>query len=269
MAKKRSKKNTEVAVAVAEKPNTQVSKIYDTKNVKEVLDFAVVLKRFIVEKELSCKIQKKDYVMVDGWKFAGLNFGLVAEVKEPVQMECGDLHVIYAKKSGSNGEYTAIVAVTEIEKEAANLQKVFGTKYQYTRVIKGYKYKCQCDILNSVTKEKVGAGFAICTNAEMNKVSFDEYAILSMAQTRCIGKGFKNLIGYIMTAAGFQATPAEEMPTANKMEAEVIMEDWEFAVLATTDEASIREVWNKNPDLHNNKRFCAIVKQQKAKLKIK
>ena len=39
----------------------------------------------------------------------------------------------------------------------------------------------------------------------------DEYAILSMAQTRAIGKAFRNLIGWVIKMAGYESTPAEEM----------------------------------------------------------
>jgi hypothetical protein len=40
---------------------------------------------------------------------------------------------------------------------------------------------------------------------------FDEYAILSMAQTRAIGKTYRNVIGFVMKTAGYEARPAEEM----------------------------------------------------------
>jgi hypothetical protein len=46
----------------------------------------------------------------------------------------------------------------------------------------------------------------------MRKKSFDEYAILSMAQTRCLGKAYRNLFGWVMRMTGNEATPAEEAP---------------------------------------------------------
>src|SRR3990167_7251706 len=54
-------------------------------------------------------------------------------------------------------------------------------------------------------------GIAVCSNAESKKRSFDEYAVLSMAQTRAIGKAYGNLIGWVMKLAGYEATPQEEM----------------------------------------------------------
>lgn len=57
----------------------------------------------------------------------------------------------------------------------------------------------------------IGTGYALCSNREAIKKSFDEYAILSMAQTRAIGKAYRNKIGWIMKLAGYESTPSEEM----------------------------------------------------------
>lgn len=62
----------------------------------------------------------------------------------------------------------------------------------------------------------VGIGYALCSSKESLKKSFDEYAILSFAQTRAIGKAYRNKIGFIMKLAGFQATPSEEMHRVNE-----------------------------------------------------
>ena len=60
----------------------------------------------------------------------------------------------------------------------------------------------------------MAVGIALCSNKEKTKRYFDEYAILSMAQTRAIGKAYRNLLAWLMKAAGFEATPAEEMDFA-------------------------------------------------------
>lgn len=57
----------------------------------------------------------------------------------------------------------------------------------------------------------VGSGYAVCSNQESNKKSFEEYAIVSMAQTRAIGKAYRNKIGWVMKLANMEATPMEEM----------------------------------------------------------
>ncbi len=73
------------------------------------------------------------------------------------------------------------------------------------------KWMAQVEIVNTKNQECVGTGFAVCSNKENKKKSFDEYAILSMAQTRAIGKAYRNLIGWVMKLAGYEGTPAEEI----------------------------------------------------------
>lgn len=58
----------------------------------------------------------------------------------------------------------------------------------------------------------VGMGEAECLTTERTWKSRDDYARKSMAQTRAIGKAYRNTFGFIAKAAGFEATPAEEMP---------------------------------------------------------
>ena len=78
------------------------------------------------------------------------------------------------------------------------------------------KYSATCEIRNISNGNVVAVGVALCTNAEPTKKYFDEYAILSMSQTRAIGKAYRNLLAWLMKAAGFEATPAEEMDFVNE-----------------------------------------------------
>jgi len=81
------------------------------------------------------------------------------------------------------------------------------------------KYMATCEVRNITSGQLVATGIALCSNKEKTKRFFDEYAILSMAQTRAIGKAYRNLLAWLMKAAGFEATPAEEMDFAPKDEA--------------------------------------------------
>ena len=94
------------------------------------------------------------------------------------------------------------------------------------------KYMATCEVRNINTGIIVATGIALCSNAEKTKRYFDEYAILSMAQTRAIGKAYRNLLAWLMKAAGFEATPAEEMdfakeevPTKKSKVVEVVAEE--------------------------------------------
>ena len=73
------------------------------------------------------------------------------------------------------------------------------------------KWMAEVEIIQLKDGKAVGFGCALCSNAEGRKKSFDEYAVLSMAQTRAIGKAYRNLIGYVMKLAGYESTSAEEI----------------------------------------------------------
>ena len=57
----------------------------------------------------------------------------------------------------------------------------------------------------------IGAADAQCLRAEKNWHNRDDFAIRSMAQTRATAKCLRMPLGFVMTLAGYEATPAEEM----------------------------------------------------------
>lgn len=78
------------------------------------------------------------------------------------------------------------------------------------------KWQAECTIVSIKDPTRIlGRGFAVCSNKEGRKKSFDEYAIMSMAQTRAIGKAYRNQLGWVMKLAGYESTPAEEMKNAD------------------------------------------------------
>lgn len=61
----------------------------------------------------------------------------------------------------------------------------------------------------------VGRADALCTKGEKNnrwtEAKADDYARLSMAQTRATSKALKGPLGFVVSLAGYATTPAEEM----------------------------------------------------------
>ncbi len=58
----------------------------------------------------------------------------------------------------------------------------------------------------------VGAAEAECLRSESTWANRDDYALRSMAQTRATSKALRQPLGFVMQLAGFNPTPAEEMP---------------------------------------------------------
>ena len=58
----------------------------------------------------------------------------------------------------------------------------------------------------------VGGAEAQCLRTESTWSTRDDYALRSMAQTRAGAKALRMPLGFIMSLAGYDATPADEMP---------------------------------------------------------
>lgn len=67
-------------------------------------------------------------------------------------------------------------------------------------------------VARTLAGETVGAAEAMCSRGERTWAKRDDYALRSMAQTRAISKAMRGPLGFVMTLAGFEATPLEEMP---------------------------------------------------------
>lgn len=103
------------------------------------------------------------------------------------------------------GTFLGIVPVTTIIKEVKNTQ---GRTVGY--VARATLY--QNPIIEN--DEIVGGTVIARAEAQADKSGFqkDMFAIASMAQTRALGKAYRMGLSWIMKMAGFEGTPAEEMP---------------------------------------------------------
>lgn len=148
-------------------------KKYDLGKPAEMAKMAIALKKHVVGFGLYTEIQKRNYVHVEGWQFAGGLLGLYPRIVRVQDMS-----------SGSEIKWLAEVEIVDIK-----------------------------------TERIISRGFAVCSSKETKKKGFDEYAILSMAQTRAIGKASRNTLGWVMKLAGYEATPSEEMTRAGEPQA--------------------------------------------------
>ena len=160
--------------------NTSVNKknieSYDIANSYETMHLAQDLARFIKENKLFHHIQGKAYVNVEGWQYAGARLGILPVIEELNRIPTEDAEV------------------------------------KYQAQVKLYNLKSQVEGHPQI----VGSGFAICSNRENGKRNYQEFAIASMAQTRAIGKAYRNILAWIIRAAGYEPTPAEEMDYMSK-----------------------------------------------------
>jgi hypothetical protein len=153
-------------------------KSFDLAAPSQALQVAEILQKFVKEKNLTANIKGKQYPLVEAWCFAGSQLGL----------------------------YPILISVQNLSTKSAAAD------------INEVKYQAEVEIRRISDDKIMSRGIAVCSNKEASKRAFDEYAICSMAQTRAEGKAFRMLLSWIMKAAGFEATPAEEMDFAKQPE---------------------------------------------------
>lgn len=95
------------------------------------------------------------------------------------------------------------------------------------------RFECRVELYDLNRREVIGSGEAECDSTESGKKFYARYAIKSMAQTRAVGKAFRNMLAWIIKAAGYNPTPAEEMPT---------LQDACFEALTAPDMNALSEV---------------------------
>lgn len=106
-----------------------------------------------------------------------------------------------------------------------------------------YSYECECEVKRLSDGMVVSYGLGKCSNIEEKKSTLEDYAINSTAQTRSIGKAYRNLLGFVMESAGYQPTPAEEMEGVNFQDAQVIYD--EPKVLPFPSEERFKQICDK------------------------
>lgn len=147
--------------------------------VRRVSEIATPLAQFIHDRGMTTQMGNRVHVNIEGWSFMGQMLGVapvttrVSELRDAEGGLCGfEAHVELRTRDGS----------------------------------------------------VVGAGIGECSRSEAMwgwhptardgrpLPPRDDFALKSMAQTRAAGKAYRMAFGFIMQAAGYDATPAEEMP---------------------------------------------------------
>jgi len=189
--------------------NKSIIRRYSIDNIQDTIKMAKTLKKHIIDNNLYVSIKGKNYVLIDGWQFAGGLLGL-----RPYVYKENDL---------------------SSDKEI--------------------KWKVDVKLFNFKNDKVIGRGVAICSSKETTKKSFDEFAILSMAQTRAIGKAYRNLIGWVMKTAGYEATPAEEMKKVDaKDESIVTWDDMKYGKININSKVEqLRRMINKMTPIERKK----------------
>ena len=108
-------------------------------------------------------------------------------------------------------QYPLVECLTLIGQMTGNTTRIAWSRKVDAEMGVGDGWEAKAEVLDS-NGTVVGAAEAMCLRSEKRWGRADEYAVRSMAQTRATAKALRMRVGFIVTLAGFEPTPAEEMP---------------------------------------------------------
>jgi hypothetical protein len=111
--------------------------------------------------------------------------------------------------------YTMIQGKKHVRVEGwSTMGTLLGVLPRESRVIEHAdgSFEAYVDLINSNTGLVVGGGSALCSIDEPRWGSAPKFSRRSMAITRATGKAYRLAFSWIITMAGYEATPYEEMP---------------------------------------------------------
>ncbi len=149
-----------------------------TQVLQQAQERAGALMRVVREHKLAVQMKGQQYLRLPAWQLLGAFYGLSA----------------------------AVVSIEESRDETGRLQSVTAwaeAVWQRTgRVVS--RAAGRCDRSERLVRSD-GTEYRRWENA-------DDFAIISMAQTRAIARALRHVLGFVPELAGFESTPAEEMP---------------------------------------------------------
>lgn len=212
---KKSSKTESTELTVKQETN-QPALIVGENSVEVATKVANALKDVVERQKLYVEIQRGKYVMVEGWNTLGALMGVFPEVvsteKLPSRIvKMYQVEITKNKKNYTNNTWEQYKVFSLMKPALFNPSDTKMTKVGEVD-FEEISYKSVVMLKRAGDGHKVSQAEAFCSNLEESKEKNDEYAIMSMAQTRATGKVFRIAFSWIMKMAGYEATPAEEMP---------------------------------------------------------
>lgn len=178
-----------------------------TEVIAKATQVADALKGLIEQQGLAVNLDKRKpnrkHVEVGGWQALGAMLGALGG--QPLHAET----VWTRKVAGPDGApvrttYTATVRRYHSKASGGGLRE------EVTYDVNGHDWEAFVQI-RTPAGVIVGSAEAMCSRAENTWAQRDDYAVRSMAETRAESRAYRRAVGWIVSIAGYNPTPAEEM----------------------------------------------------------
>jgi len=185
---------------------------------------ATALKGVVDKQGMTTKIGDKDHLQVEAWQTLGTLLGIVPDLvwARPAIGEDGHPrlteYTVNCKRYGKEGNKRVV-------------------KEEGSYDVHGFDWEARVEV-RAPDGTLVGSGESLCSRAEERWSRADDFAVKSMAITRATSRAMKGAAGWVVTMAGYSATPAEEMTGDHGgTEGKTTVPAAEWAKAATGDKA--------------------------------
>jgi hypothetical protein len=196
-----------------ERVDPQMGKIIIAEKPAEILakatEIANELAKLIAAQDLARDVGgRKKHVEVGGWQALGALLGAFGG--QPLHAET----VWTRRLAGADGHpEVKTYHVKEVRKKWG---KVDGRRQIIEEVeseydVEGYDWEARVEV-RTASGVPVGIAEAECSRAEFSWMQKPDPAVRSMAETRAESRAYRRAVGWLMAIAGYNPTPAEEMP---------------------------------------------------------
>ena len=214
---------------VVEPEEKGMMELFGKSVIERASSYAVEIKNIIDAQKLYTMIGTNKHVHVEGWTTLGALLRVFPDVVITERNDDGKTIRGYLVEVKKFDKYAKKDIISEkFIREALyneNQMKIIKTPDgEEIREIQEIKYKSRVELV-TLTGQRFGGAFAICSNLEEGKLFQDESDIASMSETRATGKVFRLSFSWVMKLAGYNPTIPEEMKTFSNGKPEQKEED--------------------------------------------
>ena len=176
-------------------------------------DVATQFTDVVRKQRMLTRIGDRDHVNIEAWQTIGALTGVVASRGEVTELDWPTLTWLDDEPPdpGNEPRDTNTPAWREW-KQASKRRAAFELHNdQLAALAAGRAFGYKAEFYATKNGADVGWGESSCTRAEPSKVTQDDYALRSMAQTRAQSRALGAPLKFVVKLAGYETTPAEEV----------------------------------------------------------
>lgn len=129
------------------------------------------------------------------------------------------------------------------------------------------RFRATAEVVRIADGKRISFATMSCSNKEPGKKGFQPFAVESMAQTRAVSKAYRIYLSWLIKAAGFEATPYEEMSAMDEeQQGTVMMSDKQYVEITKLCNHDLIQPTDFNDEMKNKIRSKDLTEKEARQL---